>query len=68
MIDAEYEGYYLSQDQDGHWYIIPVEYKDEWGDFLDLDPNDEESWDVPDWAEPIGGSPSLVVFHSYEKV
>lgn len=64
----EHEGYYLSQDNDTHWYVIPVEYEDEWRDFLDLDSDDPSSWDTPEWAEAIGGSPSNVIFHSYEKL
>lgn len=60
-----YEDYILTQDNDCHWYVIPYEKEEEWGDFLELDPDDEDSWDVPDWAEQVGGSPSLVKFSEY---
>lgn len=63
----DHEGYYLSQDNDCHWYVIPTEHRDEWHDFLNLDTDDPTSWDVPEWAYSVGGSPSLIVFHSYER-
>ena len=63
--DDEDEGYTLAVDNDSHWYVIPVDKSDEWNDFVNLDPDDEESWDVPEWAEAIGGHPSLVTFTKY---
>lgn len=59
------EGFYLTQDNDCHWYVVPAEKETEWSEFLELDPNDEASWDVPEWAEQVGGSPTLVKFKSY---
>lgn len=59
------EEYILTQDNDAHWYVIPADREDDWVDFLDIDPDDEAAWDVPDWAEQIGGSPSLVKFSGY---
>ena len=56
---------YLTQDNDGHWYVIPKDRETDWNDFLNLDPDDEESWEPPKWADQIGGSPSLVIFQSY---
>lgn len=50
------------QDGDAHWYVIPADREEEWGDFCSLDPDDEEAWNVPEWADAIGGSPSNVVF------
>lgn len=61
------EGFFLSMDNDGHWFIIPVERRDEWNDWIDLDQSDEASWDVPEWADDLNGSPSNVIFHSYQK-
>lgn len=45
--------YCLDQDNDCHWYCMPVSKKEEWSKFLELNPDDEESWNVPEWAEPI---------------
>lgn len=52
----------LAQDQDCHWYVIPSGKREAWRDFCDLDQDSEEAWEVPDWADPVGGSPSNVVF------
>jgi hypothetical protein len=57
--------YQLVSDNDEHWYVIPTEHDREWADFLDIDSDDERSWTVPEWACPVGGSPSLVIFDSY---
>jgi hypothetical protein len=65
MIENE-EGYTLHQDNDSHWYVIPADKVPEWEEFLELDPDDPESWDAPEWAEAVGGSPSLVIFNSYQ--
>lgn len=60
------EGFSLHQDNDSHWYIIPTDKLSEWEEFIELDPDDEEAWDVPEWAEAVGGSPSLVTFYRYQ--
>lgn len=62
----EYEGYFLSSDNDGHWYVIPIDKEEEWSEFMDLDEDDIASWDVPEWADAIGGAPSLVRFTDYK--
>lgn len=59
------DGFFLSTDNDSHWYVIPVEKETEWAEFLELDPDDEASWDIPEWAEAVGGAPSLIVFNNY---
>jgi hypothetical protein len=59
------EEFILSQDEDCHWYVIPADREEDWSIFRDLDPDDEKSWDVPAWAKPVGGSPSLVKFSNF---
>lgn len=54
--------YFLSQDQSAHWYIIPAERRAEWEQWCSLPEDDEASWEVPWFAQRIGGSPSLVTF------
>lgn len=56
--------YYLDTDNDGHWYIIPVDCKKEFEDWRGLDPDDEKSWDVPKFAHSIGGNPNSVHFEN----
>lgn len=56
------ERFMLVTDNDCHWYIIPADQLIEWGAFLHLSPDDEESWNVPKWAKPVGGSPCRLTF------
>ena len=54
--------YCLVEDDDGHWYVIPTDRRvafDLWLCNPDSDPI------PPEWAEPVGGSPSLVEFTEY---
>ncbi len=59
------ERYFLSRDNDGHWYVVPVSKMKEWYLWCDFGPEDADSWQVPVWAEEIGGSPCLVTFSEY---
>lgn len=61
----EFEEFYLSQDNDGHWFVVPVEKEADWEQWLELDEDDETSWNTPEWVEMIGGSYTLVKFNSY---
>lgn len=54
--------YFLDQDNSSHWYIVPLDRKAEWEAWLAIDEDDEASWDAPEWAKSIGGSPTLVTF------
>jgi hypothetical protein len=56
--------YFLDRDNDGHWYLVPADKRDEWDAWTDLDPDDEASWDVPEWAMSLGYAPSLVTFEN----
>ena len=38
----------LVQDEDSHWYIVPVDELDVWENWSsNFDSNDEDTWDVP---------------------
>ncbi len=53
--------FYLDQDGDCHWFIVPVRLKVEWEAWLET--GEEEDWpEPPDGCTPIGGAPSLVTF------
>lgn len=54
--------FFLSQDHDCHWYMIPADKRREWSEFLSIDPDDDRSWDVPEWAHGLGGGPEQVEF------
>lgn len=56
------ERFCLTQDNDGHWYVIPVARQQEWEVWLDLDEDDEAAWEPPSWANRTYGAPSLVSF------
>lgn len=58
------ERYFLSVDNDCHWYVIPESRRKEWDAWRDIDEDDEASWNVPDWALAVGGSPTLVTFEN----
>ena len=60
------ERYFLGQDNDCHWYVIPESKREEWEEWRDLDEDNEESWNVPKWALEVGGSPSRVTFGNFE--
>lgn len=53
----------LVQDEDSHWYVIPSNKENEWNNFLNG--ADADNWDIPAYAEGIGGSYTLVKFKKY---
>lgn len=57
--------YRLACDNDSHWFIIPVDREDEWERWLDIPSDDERSWEPPAFAQPVGGSPTLVRFNDW---
>ena len=48
--------YFLSSDDSGHQYAIPVKDSEEWEYWLDLPSDDPMSWDAPDFAIPVEGT------------
>lgn len=54
--------YRLVQDNDCHWYLIPADKGEEWDEWCDIPDDDERSWDAPDFAQGLNGSPSAVTF------
>ena len=59
------ERFCLACDNDAHWYVIPMDRRAEWNDWLDIDADDERAWQVPAFARAIGGSPTRVTFEQY---
>jgi hypothetical protein len=45
--------FFMDQDNDCHWYIIEADKRKEWDAWLNLDSDDEASWNVPDFAQGI---------------
>lgn len=54
--------WFLGTDNDGHWYLVPADRREEWRAWIGLPSNDERTWTHPRWALALGGSPSSVVF------
>lgn len=52
--------FFLDQDNDCHWYIVPVQYRDEWADWLNGAAEDHP----PVYATPVDG-PHKVVFERW---
>ncbi len=55
--------YILVQDDDCHWYVIPANKENQWSNWLKG--ADADNWDLPDFAERIGGCYTLVKFKEY---
>ena len=58
--------YFLSQDNDCHWYIVLNENRKEWCEWVELDEDDEKSWDVPNFAQAIN-NPYGITFNEFEE-
>ena len=56
--------YFLDQDNDGHWYVIPCENENEWEEWCNILEGDERGWQPPIFARSVGGSPRLVTFNN----
>lgn len=54
--------WFLDQDNDSHWYLVEFSKRAEWEEWMNLDSEDEESWDVPAFASRLPGSPSQLTF------
>ena len=44
---ASTKRYFFAQDNDGHWYQIPADRREEWNRLLDID----DAWELPEWEE-----------------
>ena len=53
------------QDQSCHWYVVPVANLKEWDEWNHLDEDDPKSWEIPAFAQQVGGSSRLVKFKNY---
>lgn len=58
--------YFLAQDNDCHWYVVPCENAEEWDVWCNLPVDDPRSDGPPRFAVMVGGSPRLVTFNNPE--
>jgi hypothetical protein len=56
------ERFFLAQDGDCHWYVVPAARREEWEAWREIPSEDERAWEVPSFARELGGSPSMVTF------
>lgn len=54
--------YFLAQDNDSHWWIVPVARHAEFEKWAEHINNYTTALAPPDWAIEVGGCPSLVTF------
>lgn len=54
--------FFLGQDNDSHWYIIPEQRRSEWEDWRNIDEEDERSWNEPPFAIRLGRHVSQLTF------
>jgi len=62
MSDTEEIRYILTEDNDGHYYVIPSDMHNTWWDLLE---SGNEFVEDLEWVDRIGGAPSLVTFSEY---
>jgi hypothetical protein len=55
----------MVQDDSGHWYVIPGSRQMEFCKWVESFEDDGDGGPQPDWAERVGGAPSLVEFQEY---
>ena len=55
--------FFLGRDGDCHWFIVPVERREEWEKWANIPEDDPSGWDIPDFVQEIGGSPSMIEFY-----
>lgn len=59
--------FFLDQDNSMHWYLVPESRRAEWSAWTNLPEDDEASWDAPEWARRLSGSPCWVTFTNPEE-
>lgn len=60
--------YFLSQDDDCHWYLVPVDHVIAWKAWCEIPGYDERSWDVPIFATAIDGPHRLTFADPIQEV
>jgi hypothetical protein len=58
--------FFLTRDGDGHDYLVPVAMRSTWDEWREIPTDDPRSWDVPEGAIALGGSPEGVEFNDPE--
>lgn len=54
--------FFFDQDNDSHWYLVPVDRRAEWDAWRAIPEGDERGWEVPDFAKRMDGGPEFYTF------
>ena len=57
--------YFLSQDNSGHWILVPQPIRAWWFKYLEIPDDDERSWVLPEGCIEVGGAPESIVFSNF---
>jgi hypothetical protein len=58
--------YFLDQDQDSHWFIVPESLREAWDAWRELDPDDEKAWTAPKGCLELGSHPNTITFTDWK--
>lgn len=59
------EKYILIQDNDCHWFVIPVNKKKKWFEWCEIPEDNEASCETPKFAKEVWWCTSLVEFTNF---
>lgn len=62
LTTIEPDRYFMDTDQNGHWFIIPEKFRNEWREWSEIPEEDERSWVPYLHAIPINGDPTTATF------
>lgn len=57
--------YCLASDDDGHWYVIPAEKRDEWENWVQMP--ESTDYEAPSYAIPVDGHPTWITFERWKQ-
>ena len=56
--------YFLDQDNSSHWYMVEADRRDDWVVWVELDDEDKDGWDTPEYAFRVDGGPNEWTFQN----
>lgn len=62
--------YILNCDDDGHWYFFPIEKKEDFQQWVEIQYSEDYDNPIygsyPDWLKDVGGHPNTLTFENPE--
>lgn len=56
------ERFFLSNDNDGHLYLIPADKREAFEEWREIPEDDEAAWEAPEFARRVDGDVSSITF------